>query len=67
MKTIVKAMALLLIGATSCSNYNADLIIHNARIYTVNDSFELASTLNTYVIAENEAFQIQSFRSKAIQ
>ena len=45
MKSIVKAMALLLIGATSCSNYNADLIIHNARIYTVNDSFELASTL----------------------
>jgi len=38
-------MLLLLIGATSCTNHNADLIIHNARIYTVNDSFELASTL----------------------
>ena len=45
MKSIFKAMLLLLIGATSCTNHNADLIIHNARIYTVNDSFELASTL----------------------
>jgi len=45
MKSIFKVMLLLLIGATSCTNHNADLIIHNARIYTVNDSFELASTL----------------------
>ena len=45
MKSIFKAILLLLIGATSCTNHNADLIIHNARIYTVNDSFELASTL----------------------
>ena len=45
MKSIFKAILLLLIGATSCTNNNADLIIHNARIYTVNDSFELASTL----------------------
>jgi len=45
MKSIFKAMLLLLIGATSCTNHNAELIIHNARIYTVNDSFELASTL----------------------
>ena len=45
MKSIFKAMLLLLIGATSCTNHNADLIIHNARIYTVNDSFELVSTL----------------------
>jgi predicted amidohydrolase YtcJ len=45
MKSIFKAMLLLLIGATSCTNHNADLIIHNARIYTVNDSFELTSTL----------------------
>lgn len=45
MKSVFKAILLLLIGATSCTNHNADLIIHNARIYTVNDSFELASTL----------------------
>jgi len=45
MKSIFKVMLLLLIGTTSCSDYNADLIIHNARIYTVNDSFELSSTL----------------------
>ncbi|MDB2703098.1 amidohydrolase family protein, partial [Flavobacteriaceae bacterium] len=45
MKSVFKAMLLLLIGATSCTNHNADLIIHNARIYTVNDSFELASSL----------------------
>ena len=45
MKSIFKVMLLVLIGTTSCSDYNADLIIHNARIYTVNDSFELSSTL----------------------
>lgn len=45
MKSVFKVMLLLLIGTTSCSDYNADLIIHNARIYTVNDSFELSSTL----------------------
>ena len=43
------------------------LIIFFALSLHEKSAFELASTLFRYVIAENEAFQIQSLRSKAIQ
>ena len=39
------ALLLLTIFLVSCNNYNADFIIHNAKIYTVNENFDVASAV----------------------
>ncbi|MGB1449647.1 MAG: amidohydrolase [Flavobacteriaceae bacterium] len=39
------ALILLSFVLFSCNNYDADLIIHNAAVYTVNDNFDVASAL----------------------
>ena len=49
------------------NQYFEALIVFFAFTLQEKDTFELASSLGTYIIAENEAFQIQSFSSKAIQ
>ena len=45
MKLILRACALFTFLFTSCSQNNADLILRNGRIYTLNQSFEIASTV----------------------
>ena len=45
MRPISTVLLFLSLVLFSCSNYTADLIIHNARIYTVNPSFDMASTM----------------------
>lgn len=45
MKFFHTPFLLLLVLISSCSNENADLIIHNARIYTLNNSFDIATTM----------------------
>lgn len=45
MKFHLRALVLLALLFVSCSEDNADLILHNARIYTLNKSFDIASTL----------------------
>ena len=76
MYQVWKALFLIMAPLKINQNYNFDQwetsilklwLFFFALTLQEKDTFELASSLGTYVIAENEAFQIQSFSSKAIQ
>lgn len=45
MKFIYSSLVFLLLLISACSSHNADFILHNGRIYTLNDNFEIASTM----------------------
>lgn len=45
MKVIYSPLVFLLVLISACSSHNADLILYNGRIYTLNDSFEIVSTM----------------------
>lgn len=45
MKFYLRAIVLTTLFFVSCTEDNADLILHNGRIYTLNKSFEIATTM----------------------
>ena len=46
--SVMKALYSILLSAlifTACSTQDADVVIHNAKVYTVNDGFEVKSAV----------------------
>lgn len=67
MKKIVPLFLLSLV-VFSCDNYDADLIIHNATVYTVNQNFDVATALvvkDGKIIAVGEDKLLKQFNAVA--
>lgn len=63
------ALLLLTIFLVSCNNYNADFIIHNAKIYTVNENFDVASAVvvkEGKIIAVGQEDLVGQFNAPAV-
>ena len=62
-------LLLLTIFLVSCNNYNADFIIHNAKIYTVNENFDVASAVvvkQGKIIAVGQEDLVGQFNAPAV-
>ncbi len=62
-------LLLLTIFLVSCNNYNADFIIHNAKIYTVNENFDVASAVvvkEGKIIAVGQEDLVGQFNAPAV-
>ena len=59
----------LTVFLVSCNNYNADFIIHNAKIYTVNENFDVASAVvvkEGKIIAVGQEDLVGQFNAAAV-
>lgn len=57
-----------LVSLTSCQLYDADLVIHNATVFTVNENFEVASAFavkNGKFIAVGDEEIVKQYKAKA--
>ena len=63
------ALLFLTVLLVSCNNYNADFIIHNAKIYTVNENFDVASAVvvkGGKIIAVGQEDLVGQFNAPAV-
>ena len=63
------ALLLLSVLALSCNNYNADLIIHNAKVYTANENFDVVSAVvvkDGKIIAVGQEDLVGQFNAAAV-
>ena len=63
------ALLFLTVFLVSCNNYNADFIIHNAKIYTVNENFDVASAVvvnEGKIIAVGQEDLVGQFNAAAV-